>query len=158
MEAISQEAADSAQKYLIFTILDRRYALPSKMISEVAALEKVFPLPLVPPFVRGIINRYSIPYALIDVRLLLRDEGAREITGAKVIVFKEEADRLALLIDDVVDFADIAPGALMDVEPDAGSAPSLVRAFFEWKGNQVFYIESGELMRQIQQDFSQQVL
>jgi purine-binding chemotaxis protein CheW len=143
----------SIGKYLIFTILEKRYALPSRIISEVAALEKVFPLPLVPAFVRGIINRYSIPYALIDLSLILQGEG---VVGGKVIVLKEEMDRLALLIDDVVDFADLPLNALMDVDPEASSVSNLVRAFFEWKGNQVFCLESDELLRQIQQDFVQQ--
>ncbi|MDR2733617.1 MAG: chemotaxis protein CheW [Spirochaetota bacterium] len=150
MEEISREADSAeAQKYLIFMILEKRYALPSRIISEVAALEKVFPLPLVPPFVRGIINRYSIPYALVDVSLILGGDSAQ---GSKVIVFKEETDRLALLIDDVVDFADLPPSALMDVDQEAGAAANLVRAFFEWKGNPVFCLESDELLRHIQQE------
>ena len=145
---MSQEP--SIEKYLIFTIKDKRYAMPSKIISEVAALEKVFPLPLVPDYVRGIINRYSVPYALIDTGLLLLKDA---IDARKVIVLKEEVDKLALLIDDVSDIADLRAEELMKTEPDGVSAS--VNAYFEWKGNPVLCLDTVELVSRIRQDFGQ---
>ena len=140
------------EKYLIFSIREKRYALPSKTISEVAALEKVFPLPLVPDYVRGIINRYSVPYALIDLSFLL----LKEISNAqKVIVLKEDVDKLALLIDDVVDIADLPSDKLMKIEQEEMVLSGSVNAFFEWKDNQIFCIEIGELVSRIKQDFDQ---
>ncbi|MCL1815093.1 MAG: chemotaxis protein CheW [Treponema sp.] len=141
------------EKYLVFSIREKRYALPSKIINEVTALEKVFPLPLVPEYVLGIINRYSVPYALIDLSFLLlkNTSGAR-----KVIVLKEEVDKLALLIDDVIDIADLPPEKLMEVEQEEAALSGLVSAFFEWKEHPVFCIEIGELISQIKQDFVQQ--
>ena len=142
------------EKYLIFTVRDKLYALPSKIINEVAVLEKVFPLPLVPDYIRGIINRYSVPYALIDISLLL----LKDVSNAhKVIVLKEEVDKLALLIDDVTDIADLLPEKLMKTEAE-GAAPGTsiagsVSAFFEWKGSHVFCLDAGELISRIKQDF-----
>jgi len=141
------------EKYLIFTVREKRYALPSRIISEVAALEKVFPLPLVPEYVRGIINRYSVPYALIDICFLLLKEASN---AGKVIVFKEEVDKLALLIDDVTDIADLPPEKLMKTEQEEdGSISGSVSAFFEWKGNPVLCLDAGELISRIKQDFGQ---
>lgn len=139
------------EKYLIFNVREKQYALPSKLISEVAALEKVFPLPLVPDYVRGIINRYSVPYALIDICFLLLGEssGAR-----KVIVLKEEVDKLAFLIDDVTDIADLPPGKLMQIEQEDNTGP--VNAFFEWKGVEVLCLETAEILSRIKQDFVQE--
>ena len=142
----------SLEKYLIFTIREKRYAMPTRIISEVAALEKAFPLPLVPGYVRGIINRYSIPYALIDICFLL----LKENSGAgKVIVLKEEVDRLAFLIDDVTDIADIPPGKLMKIEQEDTALAGLVSSFFEWKDNQVFCLEAIEIINRIKQNFEQ---
>ena len=141
------------EKYLIFTVQDKQYALPSKIISEVAALEKVFPLPLVPDYVRGMINRYSVPYALIDISFLL----LKESSGArKVIVLKEEVDKLAFLIDDVTDIADLPQAELMKIEQEETFPAGLVSAFFEWKGSQVFCIEPTEIINRIKQDFQQE--
>ena len=141
------------EKFLVFSIREKQYALPSKIISEVAVLEKIFPLPLVPDYVRGIINRYSVPFALIDICFLLFEEfsGAR-----KVIVLKEEVDKLAFLIDDVTDIADISPEKLMKVEQEETSIAGSINAFFEWKGDQVFCFEAAEIINRIKQDFTQE--
>ena len=141
------------EKYLIFAVQDKWYALPSKIISEVAALEKVFPLPLVPLYVRGIINRYSVPYALIDINSFLF-KGASN--AQKVIVLKEEVDKIAFLIDDVTDIADISPEKLIKTEQEEAAISGSVNAFFEWKGNPVFCLDTGELIGRIKQDLEQQ--
>ena len=141
------------EKYLIFSIQDKRYALPSKIISEVAVLEKIFPLPLVPDYVRGIINRYSVPYALIDISFLLSREASN---AAKVIVLKQEVDKLALLIDDVTDIADLTPDKMMKTEPEESAITGSINAFFEWKGSHVFCLDTVELISRIKQDFQQQ--
>jgi purine-binding chemotaxis protein CheW len=138
------------EKYLIFMVGESRYALPSKIIGEVAALEKVFPLPLVPDYVRGIINRYSVPYALIDINFLLLNHTSK---AQKVIVLKEEVDKLAFLIDDVTDIADLPSENLLEIEQEEGAPAASVNAFFEWNGNQVFCIDTGELIGRIKQDF-----
>ena len=141
------------EKHLIFTVQDKRYALPSKIISEVAVLEKVFPLPLVPDYVRGIINRYSVPYALIDISYFLSKDKSK---AGKVIVLKQEVDRLALLIDDVTDIADLSSEKLMKTEIEESAISGSVNAFFEWKGSPVFCLDTGELISRIKQDFEQQ--
>jgi purine-binding chemotaxis protein CheW len=138
------------EKYLIFTVREKRYALPSKLIGEVAALEKTFPLPLVPSYVRGIINRYSVPYALIDISLFLFSDIS---SAQKVIVLKEEVDKLAFLIDDVTDFADLSSDKLIKIEQDDSAAGGSISAYFEWNDNPVFCLETGELINRIKQDF-----
>jgi len=137
------------EKYLIFMIHEKRYALPAKTISEVTVLEKVFPLPLVPSYVMGIINRYSVPYALIDIKFLLLNDASN---AGKVIVLKEEIDKLAFLIDDVTDIADLPSDQLMKIEQEDVSS---INACFEWKGFNVLCIDTGELINRIKQDFGQ---
>ena len=141
---------NAQEKYLIFTVQDKRYALPSGIISEVAVLEKVFPLPLVPPYIRGIINRYSVPYALVDISYLFMDD---ESSAKKVIVLKEEIDKLALLIDDVSDIADLYAEQLIKTDALDAEIAASVSAYFEWKGNQVFCIDTDELLNRIKNDF-----
>ena len=138
------------EKYLIFTVMEKQYALPSRIISEVSVLENVFPLPLVPDYMQGIINRYSIPYALIDISFFL----VKNVSNAgKVIVLKEEVDKLAFLIDDVTDIADLPHESLMKIESEETAHYDVVTSFFEWKGNPVFCLEIGELISRIKLDF-----
>jgi len=142
------------EKYLIFTIQEKQYALPSKLISEVTALEKIFPLPLVPDYVRGIINRYSVPYALIDICFFL----FKNLSSArKVIVLKEDVDKLAFLIDDVTDIADIPPEKLVKIEQEGNALDASINAYFEWKGSQILCLEAAEILSRIKQDFQQEV-
>jgi purine-binding chemotaxis protein CheW len=137
------------EKFLIFTIQEKWYALPAKIISEVTVLEKVFSLPLVPDYVLGIINRYSVPYALIDIKFLLLNDTS---DARKMIVLKEEVDKLAFLIDDVTDIADLPSEQLMKIEQEETAS---ISAFFEWKGNHVLCLDTGELINHIRQDFGQ---
>ncbi|MDR2072623.1 MAG: chemotaxis protein CheW [Spirochaetaceae bacterium] len=144
-------------RYLIFSIQGTYYALPSKSINEVAAFENVFPLPLMPVYVRGIINRYFVPYALIDIGLLLFKTPSE---ASKIIVLKEEIDKLALLIDDVTDIADIAPADLVTVEQESAGASgeleasALISASFNWRGDQVLCLEIEELIHRIKSEFA----
>jgi purine-binding chemotaxis protein CheW len=143
----------SEEKYLIFSIRDKHYALPSVMINEVAVLEKVFPMPLVPAYVRGIINRYSIPYALIDIGYILYNELSN---AQKVIVLKEEIDKIAFLIDDVTDIADILPDNILKIEHEEKTFAASINAYFEWKGSHIFCIDTEDLIGKIRQDFDQE--
>jgi len=137
------------EKYMIFTIQEKWYALPAKIISEVTVLEEVFPLPLAPEYVKGIINRYSIPYALIDIKFLLINDSSN---ARKMIVLKDEIDKLAFLIDDVTDIADIPSDQLMKIEQED---TALISAFFEWKNNHILCLDIGEVINLISKDFGQ---
>ena len=137
----------SVEKYLVFIIKEKLYALPSKFINEVTVLEKVFPLPLVPDYVRGIINRYSVPYALVDIGFLLFGESS---AARKLIVLKNDVDKLAFLIDDVTDIADIPADKLFTIDQEEASA---IRSFFEWKETHVFCIDIEDLLKKINEDF-----
>jgi purine-binding chemotaxis protein CheW len=121
---------------------------------------------LLPEYVWGIINRYSVPYALIDIGfLLVKNQAGGGVPStpntAKLIVLKEEVDKLAFLIDDVTDIADILPADLVTVEQAAEASEGvaafassgLISASFEWKGSRIFCLEITELIAQIKKEF-----
>ncbi|MDR0569127.1 MAG: chemotaxis protein CheW [Spirochaetaceae bacterium] len=147
---MAEEYGAGTVKYLIFTVREKRYAVPSNLIGEVTVLDKVFPLPLVPAYVRGIINRYSVPYALVDIGFFLMKSPS---LSAKVLVLKEEVDKLAFLIDDVTDFADIAPAEILKIDAEETDA-DVISGSFEWKDGLVFRLEVRELINRIAQDFT----
>jgi purine-binding chemotaxis protein CheW len=140
-----------AEKYLIFSVLGKLYAFPSRIISEIAVFDRVYPLPLLPGYVLGIINRYSVPYALIDLGLLLRETPT---SRSKLLVLKNEADRAAILIDDVVDMVDISPEKLTQIEQDAGERDlaALMDASFIWNEDDVFVLNPGLILKRIAGD------
>ena len=144
------ETEEKLRKFLIFTVGDERFALPSGIIGEVAVLEKVFPLPLIPDYVRGIINRYSIPYTLIDISLFLKKDPS---DAGKVIVLKEEIEKIAFLINDVVDIAELPSSQLIKIEKETDGFDTSINACFECKDKNVLCLDTDELIGRIRKDF-----
>ncbi|MDR0312844.1 MAG: chemotaxis protein CheW [Treponema sp.] len=139
------ETVSNDEKYLIFSVLNRRYSFPSRFISEIALFDTVYPLPLMPAYLLGIINRYSVPYALFDIGLLLfKTEASR----SKVLVLKDEIDRIAFLIDDVIDIADVPPEDLFPIERGAESndIAEIVSGSFKWNSDDVFVLDIQRIM------------
>jgi purine-binding chemotaxis protein CheW len=151
-EDYEEAAAANTEKYLIFTILGKYYTFPTRFISEVTAFDKVYPLPLLPEYVRGIINRYSVPFALIDIGLLIRETSTPE---AKVVVLKESVDKLAFLIDDVVDIIDIPVSNLLKVEQGAerDDITDIIESSFEWHDTHVFVLSIRRIINRVKTDF-----
>jgi purine-binding chemotaxis protein CheW len=147
-EGSNDTETPAGEKYLIFTILGKHYALPSRLIGEIAVFDAVYPLPLLPDYVPGIINRYSTPYALIDVGLFFRKTATPR---AKVLALKEQVDRAAILIDDVVDIVDISFVNLLQVEheSDASDITSVITASFSWNKNNVFVLDIRKILDRI---------
>jgi purine-binding chemotaxis protein CheW len=151
MSEIPDPEAPAGEKYLIFTILGETYALPSRLVGEIALLDAVYPLPLMPPYVSGIINRYSSPYALIDIGLLLRKTAT---SGAKVVVLKEQIDRAAFLIDDVIDIVDVQPSNLLQIEQESGSSDitAAVTASLQWNETNIFVLDIRQILDRVVTD------
>jgi len=138
--AAEEMESEKDEKYLIFTILGRQYAFESRLIGEIALFDAVYPLPLMPAHMLGVINRYSIPYALFDIGLLMFKTPSPR---GKVLVLKDSVDRIAFLIDDVTGIADIPRGELLDTERGAESddLTEAVSASFNWNGSDVFILD-----------------
>jgi purine-binding chemotaxis protein CheW len=148
------DAGDKAEKYLIFLIQGKLYAFPSRLIGEVAVLDKAYPLPLLPVYIKGIINRYSVPYALIDIGFLISE---RESGAAKVVVIKEVIDKLAFLIDDVIDIADVPIGQVLKVEQKTGKTgfSGIIEGSFSWHKTNVLVLSINEIINRIKKDFEE---
>jgi purine-binding chemotaxis protein CheW len=138
--ALRTEDTLNAEKYLIFSILGRQYTFPSSYISEIAVFETVYPLPLMPGYVLGVINRYSVPYVLFDIgQLLLKTPTPR----GKVLIFKDHLDRIAFVIDDITDIADIPQADIVPMERNPGSneLAEIIAASFRLNGEDVFLLD-----------------
>lgn len=91
--------------WLIFTIGNQAdgknlYAIPADSVKEILRDATVFPLPFVPPYVNGVLNRYGDPYVVIDSAVL---EGKDAQQSMLFIVLNDES-HTCLRITDVRDF------------------------------------------------------
>ena len=136
------------EKFLIFSILGRHYTFPSRFISEIALFDTVYQLPLLPDYVLGVINRYSVPYALFDIGLLLFKTPSPK---GKVLVLKEDIDRIAFLIDDVIGIVDVPPHELFEVERsvDSNDLTETVSASFRWNGGDVLVLDIRRILANV---------
>lgn len=91
--------------WLIFTIGNQAdgknlYAIPADSVKEILRDATVFPLPFVPPYVNGVLNRYGDPYVVIDSAVL---EG-KEAQQSKLFIVLNDESHTCLRITDVRDF------------------------------------------------------
>ena len=135
----SSENADY-EKHLIFTIMGKLYSFPSRFIGEIALYDSVYPLPLMPSFVLGVVNRYSIPYALFDIGLLFYKMPSQR---NKILIFKDEIDKIAVLIEDVSGIIDIQHDEIFKIEktPDSNDITDVVSASFKMNDKDVFVLD-----------------
>jgi purine-binding chemotaxis protein CheW len=148
----SVETANS-EKFLVFSILGKFYCFPSRLIGEIALFDKVYPLPLMPSYILGVVNRYSAPYALFDIGLLFQKIPS---SRNKIIILKEEIDRIAFLIDDIAGITDIQSDDLFVVErnSDSGDLTDLICASFKWNDNDVFVLDVNQILSRVSQEIA----
>ncbi|MDR2598077.1 MAG: chemotaxis protein CheW [Treponema sp.] len=152
--AISHENSED-EKQLIFSLMNRFYSFPSHYIGEIALFDTVYPLPLMPPYILGVINRYSIPYALFDIGLLFHNTPSPR---GKVLIIKDDIDRIAFLIDDVMGITGIQQEKLLNVERNAGSndLTEAVQSSFSWNGSDVFILDIKKILSHVKEDIGPQ--
>jgi len=152
MSETVEAAGGAVEKYLVFSILNQQYTFPTRFVGEVALFEAVHPLPLVHPYVLGIINRYSIPHALFDMGLLLFNTPSPR---GKVLVLKDSIDRVAFLVDDVSGIAEVPKEKLVGVERNQEASQGeddkteMVSASFDWNGGEVFVLDIHRILARV---------
>jgi purine-binding chemotaxis protein CheW len=131
--------------------MGKLYCFPSRQIGEIALFDAVYPLPLMPSYILGIVNRYSTPYALFDTGLLFQKTPCPR---KKIIVFKETIDRIAFLIDDITGITDIQSEELFAFEKDSTSDDLTdgISASFKWNDNDVFVLDIDRIINRISEE------
>lgn len=87
--------------WLIFSLHEDIYAIETSMAKEILRNLDIYPLPFVPAFVKGVINRHGEPYSVIDLSLFL--EGINQ-DSALFIVLNLPDSKFCIQITDVLDF------------------------------------------------------
>jgi purine-binding chemotaxis protein CheW len=122
--------AGPAQQYLTFSLGDEVFAMDIRCVREIIQINSMTMVPLMPEFVRGVINLRGSVVPVIDLQS--RFGRARAQVGKKtcVIIFDatmaEEKVELGLLVDSVSEVIDIAQS---NVEPPPQFGTSIRRDF-----------------------------
>ena len=86
--------------WLAFKLQDGTYAIDSGGVREVLRNNEVFPMPFIPSYIKGVLNFYGKPYAVVDFMML---QNMQKTNTQLFLVLNNSAD-IALQIDDIIDF------------------------------------------------------
>ena len=78
------------------------FAVDSSQVAEIIRNAEVFGLPFVPPFVKGVLNFYGRPFAVVD---FAKVRGRGFTNGSLFLIFKSEED-FALQVSQICEFCD----------------------------------------------------
>ena len=124
-----------AQQYLTFTLGDEVFAMDIRTVREIIQHASMTVVPLMPAFVRGVINLRGAVVPVIDLQS--RFGRGEAVVGKKtcIIVFDASRDgekmELGLMVDAVSEVIEIAP-ALIEQAPQFGT--SIQRDFIRGLG------------------------
>ncbi len=92
------------QTFLLFSMNTETYAVQAALSREIMRDLDVYPLPFVPPYVNGVLNRHGDPYTVIDPMILLGKDPQK---GSLFLVLNIEQEQLCIRISDVVEFLSV---------------------------------------------------
>ncbi len=131
----SHEGSNGSLQYLTFALADDVFAMDIRMVREIIQFGAMTVVPLMPEFVRGVINLRGAVVPVIDLHA--RFSGARSVVNKKtcIIIFDTVVDgekvELGLMVDAVSEVIDMAPD---QVEPAPQFGSAIPREFISGMG------------------------
>ena len=86
--------------WLVFLAGEKKYALLASDVREILRDVPVFPLPFVPEYINGILNRYGEPYVVIDPLPVLGEKSQE----SKLFIVLHDESHMCLRITEVLEF------------------------------------------------------
>ena len=128
-------SADSAAQYLTFLLGDEEFALDIRTVREIIQYGPLTAVPLMPGFVRGVINLRGAVVPVIDLQARFGRSVAPIGKKTCIVIFDAQrgGDRveLGLLVEAVSEVIDIAPA---EIEPPPSFGTSVRRDFISGMG------------------------
>jgi len=107
-ESKIEKKEENSQTWLVFVAGTKKYALLSSDVQEILRNVPVFPLPFVPNYIDGVLNRYGEPYAVIDPLPLLGEQPQ----SSKLFIVLQGKGQVCLKVSEVVEFFTILESEL----------------------------------------------
>ena len=112
VDNLQPEETTDTQKFLIFMIDDLKLGVYAEYVVEILTNQPITYLPMLPDFVRGIINMRGQMIPILDIRLRL---GKPFQEDGLVIVLNVEGMQLGLMVDGVDQMTDIPTSSILPV-------------------------------------------
>ncbi|MDP1999427.1 MAG: chemotaxis protein CheW [Rhodoferax sp.] len=126
---------EPALQYLTFSLGDEVFAMDIRAVREIIQHAALTPVPLMPEFVRGVINLRGAVVPVIDLQARFGRPKAKLGKKTCIVIFDATADgeksELGLMVDAVSEVIDIAP---RDIEPPPQFGTSIQRDYIRGLG------------------------
>ena len=121
-DIVSENEADNAHtdKYLLFQSGELLFGVTADYVVEIITNHVITPLPLVPEYIRGVINLRGQILPIVDIRLLLGHQISDE---SCIIILNIEGTLVGILVDTVQRMVDLKTG---DILPAPGQGRDMV--------------------------------
>lgn len=126
---------EATQQYLTFSLGDEVFAMDIRSVREIIQHAAMTAVPLMPDFVRGVINLRGAVVPVIDLQARFGRPPASVGKKTCIVIFdasaKADKAELGLLVDAVSEVIDIAPG---NIEPPPQFGTTIARDFIRGLG------------------------
>lgn len=106
-EVIENEEDTQRDKYLIFSMGNEYYGIDIKYVIEIIGIEPITEVPELPNYIKGVINLRGKIIPVMDVRLKFKKEPKEYDDRTCIIVVDIEGVSIGLIIDRVIEVANI---------------------------------------------------
>jgi purine-binding chemotaxis protein CheW len=155
MEAPQDRAGPQAepQQYLTFSVDDATLAMPIPRISEIIGFRELTPVPMMPPFIRGVLNLRGSVVPVVDLKARF-GRGRASVSRKSCVVIVElhapsgdATQEIGVLVDQVNAVVEIGPG---DIEPPpafgSGLRPDFIRGMGKLNDRFIAILELDNLL------------
>lgn len=104
------------EKYLLFLSDDLLFGVPAETVAEIITGHTITKLPLVPGYIRGIINLRGQIIPIVDIRRLLNHGDCQSDC---MMILRSEDTQVGILVDQVQKMVDIDTSTLLPVPPQS---------------------------------------
>src|SRR5258708_7868219 len=120
------ETAVPGEQYLIFTLLDREFAIQAEFIQGVERLTEITVIPNVASWVKGVINLRGSISSVVDLRAFLDIELLPYDPRTRLLSVKYNEMLICLAVDNV---SEMVPIQLKAIDRSARSIPQWVASY-----------------------------
>lgn len=106
------------EKYLLFLSDGLLFGVPAEEVEEIITNHTVTWLPLVPDYVRGIINLRGQIIPIVDIRRLLNHPGQDDSNC--MIILRTNNGQVGILVDQVQKMVDVEKSGILPSPPQSG--------------------------------------
>jgi purine-binding chemotaxis protein CheW len=121
------EEVSAAQRYILFTLACRQYAVGLSSVLEVSRIPPITPVPQVPPWLHGVINLRGDIVSVIDFRTFLGLEAVHQSDNRRLLVVTtaDATVTTSLIVDQIngIVALPMSPGPASAPPPEAAMAP-----------------------------------